>query len=256
MIINKGNYGIQNEYDFVDLFNDKYLEDLDNNSQEFLKELFGECISNNEKIKSWKNKAMQKADIFVKYGNHIKAISLKCGNSNSMHHEYIESFKMYLEELNIPYKIIDYYTSYHFGYMRDENGKLDFTKSLNSEEYKKYFQNEIDIFNKSINKTRIIIDMIDRFIIRGNNSDYDIDAFVSGKIDDYVWIMKYDLYDLILSKRSNDFTSPHIACMTIGPKKRNITRDSGNARDRYMVCVRWNFIRESIIEFKNNKLSC
>ena len=30
------NYGIQNEYDFVDMFNDKYLTDLDNNSQRFI----------------------------------------------------------------------------------------------------------------------------------------------------------------------------------------------------------------------------
>ena len=30
------NYGYQNEWDFVDLFNDKYLYELDNNSQYFL----------------------------------------------------------------------------------------------------------------------------------------------------------------------------------------------------------------------------
>ena len=94
--------------------------------------------------------------------------------------------------------------------------------------------------------------MIDRFIVRGRNSDYDIDAFVCGKVDEYVWIMKYDLYDLILSKRCLDYTSPHIACLTIGPKKRNLNRDSKNAKDRYVVCIRWNFIRESIIEFKKN----
>ena len=60
------------------------------------------------------------------------------------------------------------------------------------------------------------------------------------------------IYDLILSKRCLEFTSPHIACMTIGPKKRNLNRDSKNAKERYLVCIRWNFIKESIIEFKNN----
>ena len=60
---------------------------------------------------------------------------------------------------------------------------------------------QIDIFNKRINQTKIIVDMIDRFIVRGRNSDYDIDAFVDGKIDNYVWLMKYEIYDLILSKR-------------------------------------------------------
>ena len=93
--------------------------------------------------------------------------------------------------------------------------------------------------------------MIDRFIIRGRNSDYDIDVLVCGTVDDYIWINKYDLYDLVLSKRCLDFTSPHVACMTIGPQKRNLDRTSNNAKDRYMVAIRWNFLREDIISFKN-----
>ena len=244
------NYGCQNEYDFVNLFNNKYLNELDNNSQQFLKELFGDIINEDEQIISWKNKMVQKTDIFIKYKNHIKNISLKCGNSNSIHHEQIQEFKRYLEKLGIPYKVIDKYVNYHYGYMKDKEGKTDFYKLLSAEEYKKIYQKEIDIFNKSINKTRIIIDMIDRFIIRGRNSDYDIDALICGTVDNYVWIMKYDLYDLILSKRCLDFTSPHIACMTIGPKKRNLNGDSKNTKDRYIVCVRWNFIKEDIINFR------
>ncbi len=80
------------------------------------------------------------------------------------------------------------------------------------------YQKNLDEFNASINKTKIIVDMIDRFIIRGRNSDFDIDALVCGKTNDYVWIKKYDIYDLILSKRNFEFTSLHIACLTIGPK--------------------------------------
>lgn len=247
------NYGYQNEKDFVDLFNNKYFYELDSNSQEFLKELFKEVIDEEEKIKSWKNHDVQKTDIFIKYKNYIKNISLKCGNSNSMHHERIQEFKRYLENLGIPYKVIDKYVSYHYGYSKDETGKIDFSKVLSSEEYKKDYQEEIDIFNESINKTKIIVDMIDRFIIRGRNSEYDIDALVCGTVHDYIWIMKYDIYDLILSKRCLDFTSPHIACMTIGPKKRNLAGTSKNAKERYLVCIRWNFIKESIIEFKESQ---
>lgn len=194
----------------------------------------------------------QKTDIFIRYGNYIKNVSLKCGNSNSMHHEQIQEFKRYLEKLGIPYKVIDRYVSYHYGYGRDEEGNINFSKSLSAEEYKKEYQHELDIFNQYINKTRIIVDMIDRFIIRGRNSDYDIDALVCGTIDNYTWIMKYDLYDLILSKRCLHFTSPHIACMTLGPKKRNLDGNSKNKKDRYLVCVRWNFIKEDIINFKDN----
>lgn len=248
------NYGYQNEKDFVELFNNKYFYELDNNSQTFLKDLYGDIIdeNENEKIKSWKNKTVQKTDIFIKYKNHIKNISLKCGNNNSIHHEQIQEFKMYLEKLEIPYQIINKYISYHYGYKRDEKDKIDFSNLLSSVEYKKLYQKDIDLFNNSINKTRIIVDMVDRFIIRGRNSDYDIDALICGTIDDYVWILKFDIYDLILSKRCLDFTSPHIACMTIGPKKRNLIGNSQNIKDRYIVCVRWNFIKEDIIEFKNS----
>lgn len=38
------NYGYQNERDFVLLFNNKYLHQLDNNSQNFLKYLFDDVI--------------------------------------------------------------------------------------------------------------------------------------------------------------------------------------------------------------------
>lgn len=245
------NYGYQNEKEFVDLFNNKYFYELDRNSQKFLKELFGDMIDNTEFIKSWKNKAVQKADIFIKYKNYIKSISLKCGNNNSVHHEQIQEFERYLGNLGIPYKIIDKYVSYHYGYVKDNNGKIDFTKRLSSEQYKTLYQKELNIFNGYINKTRIIVDMIDRFIIRGRNSDYDIDALVCGTINDYIWINKYDLYDLVLSKRCLEYTSPHIACMTIGPQKRNINGDSKNAKDRYLVAIRWNFLKEDIINFKN-----
>lgn len=43
-MVYRTNKGIQNEYDFVELFNGKYLHELDNDSQKFLKELFGKIL--------------------------------------------------------------------------------------------------------------------------------------------------------------------------------------------------------------------
>lgn len=54
------NYGYQNEKDFVELFNNKYLNELDKKSQEFLRELFDNNISNDEIIKSWKKSSGSK----------------------------------------------------------------------------------------------------------------------------------------------------------------------------------------------------
>lgn len=121
------NYGYQNEYDFVELFNNKYLYELDKNSQDFLKDIFEEIIGNDEQIKSWKNKPNQKTDIFIKYKNYVKNISLKCEKSNSMHHEPIQEFKRYLGNIGIPYKVIDKYVSYHYEYKKNNNGTTDFS---------------------------------------------------------------------------------------------------------------------------------
>lgn len=180
------NNGFQNERDFVELFSNKYLYELDDRSINFLKELFGDVIDDDEIIVCWKNKMVQKADIFIKYKNYVKSISLKCGNNNSIHQEQVQEFKKYLSELGVPYKIADKYFSYHYGYMLKEDRKRDFSKLLSSVEYKKLYQTDIDIFNEYINKTKIIIDMVDRFIVRGRNSNFDIDALVCGVPSNYV----------------------------------------------------------------------
>ncbi len=83
----------------------------------------------------------------------------------------------------------------------NNDGTTDSFNQLNSEQYKELYQNEIDIFNQAINKTKIIVDITDKFIIRGNNSDYDIDALIWERIDDYIWI-KNMIYDLVLSKNA------------------------------------------------------
>ena len=44
------NFGIKNEYDFVEYFNGKYFNELDNKSQEFLLELFNKNITSDEII--------------------------------------------------------------------------------------------------------------------------------------------------------------------------------------------------------------
>ena len=54
------NYGYQNEKDFVELFNKKYFFELDDNSKNFLKDLFRDVIDDDETITSWKNKMSQK----------------------------------------------------------------------------------------------------------------------------------------------------------------------------------------------------
>lgn len=68
------NNGVQNEREFVQLFNGKHIFEFKEKEIKFLRELFGEIIDNDEKIICWKNKMAQKADIFIKYKNYVKVL--------------------------------------------------------------------------------------------------------------------------------------------------------------------------------------
>ena len=51
-------------------------------------------------------------------------------------------------------------------------------------------------------------------------------------------------------QRNNNYTSPHFGNITIGPKKRNIDGNSKYKQEKYIVCGRWNYIKEDIVNFK------
>ena len=69
------------------------------------------------------------------------------------------------------------------------------------------------------------------------------------------WFVRENkIYDVELPEGAKAVDCPsnsiqHIPCMTIGPQKRNINLDSKNAKDRYLVSIRLNFLKEDIINY-------
>lgn len=248
------NNGLKNEKDFVKFFNNKYLSEFDENTQKLLKNIFDDVIDNSMPIIAWKNDLLQKADIFIKFRNYVRGISIKSGKGNSVHQEKLRDFEDFLKSLCIPYYAVDNYTSFHFGFARNENGSRILSQKLGAYQYLNHFQSEIDSLNKYINKTRVIISIIDRIIIRGRNSKYDIDALISGTPQDYVWISKDDLYDLFLSKKSIDYNVPHVSLVTFGPKIRHLYKDKTN-EDSLNVTFRWKDSRKDISEFIKSRIN-
>lgn len=70
---------------------------------------------------------------------------------------------------------------------------------LSATEYKKSYQNKIDLINKHFNKKDIIENAINRFILKGKNSDEEIDAIIYGIVEDFIWIKSEDI------KKNNNF---------------------------------------------------
>lgn len=244
------NKGYLNEKEFVESLNEKYIKDLSKNMQDFIYDIF-ENINAYDKVVCWKNSANQKADFFIKIGNFVKGVSLKLGHDNSIHGESIQNFKMFLADLDIPYKVIEYYKKYHYG-LKINDKKI--VGKYTAEEYKKEHLEDLMILNKYLNRTRTIISCVDKFLVRGTNSKYDIAALISGTPEKFVWINKYDLYDLVLSHKNDYTTSPHIGNLIIQPKIRNISGTSKNPGEIHIVQLKWYWIFEDIESFKKQKL--
>lgn len=241
--------GLDNEYEFVKYLNGKKVKELNPMFRDLIDILYNNP-NENYIIRSWLNKLPQKSDFFIKIDGKIKGISLKKGIKNSIHVEGISQFIHFLIENNIPRDIIIHYLKYHYA-DGTTNGKG--IKRISIEEYKKEHQYEIDEVNKFLNTEDILKKSIDRFILKGNNSNYSIDAIITGEVDDFLWATREDIENIILSKKNHYSTAIHFGPITCQPKNRCLNYNSKYEKDRFCVQLKWYNLQDDIIEMMNEK---
>lgn len=217
--------------------------------RELIDELY-EPMDEETIIKAWLNKLPQKTDFFIKINNKMKGISVKKGIKNSVHVEGITNFIHFLITNGVPRDIVISYLQYHYA-DGTNNGKGN--NRLSIEEYKKTHQKEIDKINQIINDEKILKKAIERFVIKGNNSNYYIDAIIYGEVDDFIWLLTDDIYKVILSKKDEYSTSVHFGPLTCQPKNRCLNYNPKFEKDRFCVQLKWYNLNDNIIEFMNEK---
>ena len=84
------NNGFLMEEEFVNALNNKDPNNLPNNLNYFIKQLFGVFIDN-EVIYCELVEGSQKPDIKITYKGIVKYVSLKTGKAQNVHEEYIEN---------------------------------------------------------------------------------------------------------------------------------------------------------------------
>lgn len=242
--------GKDNEFEFVKYLNGKKILELNPMFRNFIDDLF-HFEDENSIIKCWMNHYPQKSDIFIKINGKMKGISIKKGMKNSIHVERISDFINFLIENHVDKEIILSYLKYHYA-DGSTNGKGN--KRLSAEEYKINNQDKIDEINKKINEEKILKNAIDRFVIKGNNSDYYISALVCGEVDDFIWITREDIKNIILSKKDNKSSAVHFGPLTCQPKNRCLNYNYKYEKDRFCVQIKWYNLFDDIIENMNNKI--
>lgn len=250
MNFNKNINGFQNELEISKNLNNKYVRELNILYREFLEDLF-EILHNDDLVKCNVDYSMKKYDIIVSINDEKKYISLKKGIKNSVHVESITSFIHFLIDNKIDRKNIIEYLKYHYA---DGTTNGSGFNRISSNEYKKQHQDVIDAINKSLNKIDIVIKAINRFVLKGNVSDKEIDAILFGVDNDFIWILKKDIINIILSKIGIYSSGVHFGPLFIQPLDRCLNFNSKYDRRRFCIQVKWYNLVDDIIESMNNKV--
>ena len=181
----------------------------------------------------------------------VKGISIKKGMKNSVHLEPISEFIHFIIENKVDREVVIDYLKYHYA-DGSTNGKGK--KRLSSEEYKINNQDSIDMINKYFNDEKILTKAVDRFILKGRNSNYRVDALICGDVDDFVWITRDDIFKVVLSKKDIYSTAVHFGPMTCQPQTRCLNYNPKYEKDRFCVQIKWYNLFDDIIENMNNKV--
>lgn len=236
--------GFDNEFAFVLELNNKAIKELNPLFRDLIETIFPN-ENENSIIKCWRNHLKQKSDILIKINNKIEGVSIKKGIKNSVHVEPISKFIHFLISNNISRDNIIEYLKFHYA-DGTTNGKG--LKRVSNKEYKSKNQDKIDKINSELNNKKLLIKAIDRFILKGNNSSYPISALIHGEVNDFVFITKDDIINIILNKKDNYSSTVHFSVLTVQPKNRCLNYNAKYEKDRFCVQIKWYNIFDDIIE--------
>lgn len=249
MPFNKKISGVQNEKEFVEYFNNKKVGDFDFSTIEFLEMLF-ENITSDSLIECWDVAGNSKVDIQIKIGSEVKNISIKKGVKNEVHVETIDNFIELLEKLNINENTLIEIKRYLYA-----DGTTDGSGSFRQSvlEYKESNQKIIDEINMELNRNEVIEVAIDRFLLKGRISSMQVDSIIYGVTDDFIWITKDEIENVILSKIDDYSTALHFGPLTLQTWDRNLKRNPKYENRRKYIQIKWYNLSDDIIEVMSHR---
>lgn len=244
--------GLENERYFFRYLNGKKIKMLNPAFSGLIYSLY-ENVDQNARIKCKIDYNKKKYDLVIEINNCIKKISIKKGINNSVHAEGISSFIHFLIDSGIDKNIIIEYLKYHYA-DGTTNGSGNQRMSVN--EYKMNNQDKIDEINKAINNKYVLKRAINRFVLQGKNSNECIDAIIYGTVNDFMFLLKEEIIEIILSQKDIYSTGVHFANLYCQPMTRNLNNNPKYEKKRYCVQIKWYSIFDDIVKYMNDKTTC
>ena len=205
------NLGTMNEDYMVQSINNKTYNELNENLQHFLLMLFRN-VDASKKFKCFKTEDYIKPDICVQLDGVRKFVSLKYGNSESVHDEHLLTFIDFLRDNEISEKSIKTYLLFHYGDgTTDGSGRF----RMNSVEVRYQLKNELKQSNEELNSNRDFLKAFaDRVVWQGVNPQAERADFLYHGDPDYGVFMNRHQLRKQLSIKNWDFMD---SCVHVGP---------------------------------------
>lgn len=142
-------------------------------------------------------------------------------------------------------EVINKFLKYHYA-----DGTTNGTgqKRISSMEYREKYQEDIDYINKEFNKEEYIDKFINRFVLQGNKSEYEVDAIIYGVVNDFIWITSKEIKYIIKNHLYDIVSSLHISCLSIQPMARNLNYNPKYEFARNYIQIKWYNLANQIIE--------
>mgnify|MGYP003300386832 CR=1 FL=1 len=244
------NDGIRNEYLFIQEINGKKYTELSFLIQEMILVLFPRIKPNNY-IKCFKNIDYEKGDIVIQVGYDKKYVSIKKGHRNSIHCESIKKFISFLKKLKISPTVINEILKYQYA---DGTTNGTGNSRVSSAEYKENNKESIELINKTLNDSKIIQEVVNRFIIQGTqNHSKKIDLLIYGTPNDFFFITPEEIYSYIKSKQNIESSAIHFSCLTLQPLSRVLNYNEKLEYMRHWIQIKWYNLEDNIFEILNER---
>lgn len=233
------NNGTYNEHSIIYNLNGKTLNDIQSKFlQNAVKTMFPE-ITPFDIIKCKKVYGQQKADIAVTACCRTVYISIKSGESNSVHQENIYDFCKFLLSLGIEKRPIKILLFFQFG-----DGSLNGTGlyKWNAKYMEYHYKKLIKEFNEAVNKPEILRQVYERLLFQNSKDTAKVNYILYGNVNYGFLISREKVIKYLLSEPRKYYIAPHFGPIVI----QAYNRHSRVRRQKMAMQAKWHGLEKDI----------
>ncbi|MCR4879596.1 MAG: hypothetical protein K5906_01395 [Bacilli bacterium] len=231
------NKGLFKEEEMSLLFNDKKFSELDNNSKNVIRTMFGH-VEDDAVIKCSRLDNKMKPDLIFTINDVSHYLSMKTGSNGIVHQEKIDYFVEHLREIGISEKTVETILLYHYGDLTlDGTGPERYT-------FRRIcfmLDERIQAANKELNTNRdFVVHMVNRFLFKGREKENIVAEFIYHGDEDFGVIVTRKQVLMHVKLHTYAFLENlHIGPLLIHPHARYVGKKTFNKEKRAIIEFHW-----------------